>query len=533
MLRSNDLSLAPPVDIHLVLDDMAYTLLELSAGRQVFIFCRRGMSEHFDPVSAMGALSLAEKRIFWAATLDGSAPALLKALQMRPAPLWLDAAQRAKLNDPFLDGLSAPTWLVQPLTNRGALIGAVLLGWNEESVDLSSQQTRLLTTVVHSLELALENARLSEALSEKLQQNQSIQEITREILRKTDLQDVLRLAASGALRLVDGVGCRLVIYDERESPQVAYQVGKSAGLSPTQVHALSGGEELRQRLTPLVIENLTLENADLAESALLWLPLPADQVNLGWMEIYQQGRPITAKDIEAGAVFAGQAAMAIEHARLYRRVQSTAVAEERARMARELHDSISQALYAIFLSSGAADKQLNAGQTYAARASLDIVRNTSQLAMGEMRLLIYELRPPMLDRYGFCGAVQRRLQAVEQRAGLKVTLDLPEGCGLPPALEEPLYRIVQEALNNVIKHALASQVTVSLRREADAILLQVSDDGCGFDDKLIDNGGIGLKTMQERAELMHGEFTIHSAPQQGTTVLVRIPNEENPNSVGG
>ncbi len=510
---------------------MAYTLLEISAARQIFIFCRRGMSENFDPVSALGALSLTDKRSFWASTLNRDAPILLERLRAGSTSFWMDANLRgAAAADSFLAGLQAPALLVSPLFNQGVLIGAILFGWSETPVELSALQQRLIATVTHSLELALENARLNEMLSEKLQQTLSIQDITREILRKTDLQDVLQLIAAGALHLVDAVGCTVYIYDEYAQAQVAYQMGRTSGLNPAQFAHLTQGVDMRQRSTPLVLEDLTAENPELEKCALLVLPLPGDQANLGLMEIFQRERPILPKDVAAAAVFADQAAVAIEHARLYRRVQTTAVAEERARMARELHDSISQSLYAIYLSGGAAVKQMNAGQAAAAQASLDIVCNTAQNAIGEMRLLIYELRPPMLEQYGFCEAVTRRVQAVEERSGLQVHLNLPAACSLPKALEEPLYRITQEALNNVIKHAGATQVQLQLTCEPDTIQLEITDNGRGFDPQAVNHGGVGLKTMQERAELLRGTFVIRSAAQQGTTVQVRIPSKNDPHT---
>lgn len=207
------------------------------------------------------------------------------------------------------------------------------------------------------------------------------------------------------------------------------------------------------------------------------------------------------------------------------RLRAQRVQEERQRLARELHDSVTQALYGITLYSTAATRQLAAGDLATARGSLAEIGATAHEALAELRLLIFELRPPLLAGAGLVAALQARLDAVEGRLGtLKTRLDAPATLELPPAHEETLYRIAQEALNNTLKHAHARQVTVSLHQDAAVTRLRISDDGGGFDPQAEGgHGGLGLRGIAERAALVGARLDVTSAPGAGTTLAVELP----------
>lgn len=197
--------------------------------------------------------------------------------------------------------------------------------------------------------------------------------------------------------------------------------------------------------------------------------------------------------------------------------------EERQRLARELHDSVAQALYGVTLSATAAARLLAAGDTARAATYLGEIRETSEEALREMRLLIFELRPPILEREGLVAALQARLDAVEGRAGgLEATLEARDAPALPPALEEAIYRIAQEALNNVLKHARARRVTVTLEQDGPLARLLVADDGAGFDPSAT-RRGLGLRGMAERAAQIGGTLRVTSAPGRGTLVRLEVP----------
>jgi len=148
-------------------------------------------------------------------------------------------------------------------------------------------------------------------------------------------------------------------------------------------------------------------------------------------------------------------------------------------------------------------------------------------ALKEMRLLIYELRPPVLEQEGLVGALQQRLDAVEGRAGVEARLLVEGDVELAAPVEEALYRIALEALNNTLKHAAATTVTVRISFDRDGVELEVVDDGRGFDPEAArDGGGMGLVTMRERAGQLGGRLTVLSAPGEGTRVTVSVGTDE-------
>jgi signal transduction histidine kinase len=161
--------------------------------------------------------------------------------------------------------------------------------------------------------------------------------------------------------------------------------------------------------------------------------------------------------------------------------QATAILEERQRLARDLHDSVTQALYGITLHAEVARRLLASGDTATAAGYLSALQETAQEALAEMRLLIFDLRPPILGQVGLAAALQVRLDAVEGRANLQTQL-IVDGVGdLPALVEQALYGIVREALNNGLKHAHAQHITVHLWQTQASIALEVADDGVGFD----------------------------------------------------
>ena len=164
---------------------------------------------------------------------------------------------------------------------------------------------------------------------------------------------------------------------------------------------------------------------------------------------------------------------------------------------------------------------------------LERLGEISQQALKEMRLLVYELRPLVLRREGLVGALQQRLDAVEKRAGVDARLLVEGDVEMPTSVEEALYRIAQEALNNALKHAGASNVTVCVRNLKDYIELEVIDDGVGFDLVTVgDNGGMGLTSMRERAEKIDGMLDITSASGEGTRVRVGVYAKHEPRNRG-
>jgi len=222
-----------------------------------------------------------------------------------------------------------------------------------------------------------------------------------------------------------------------------------------------------------------------------------------------------------------QAAVAVENARLYDQARQWAATEERARLARELHDSVTQALFSMTLHARTTHMHLEREGIDPQSPLALSVRQLSDLTQGalaEMRALLFELRPGALREEGLVAALHKQAAALTAREELKVDVQAPAGrIALDETVEEQLYRLSQEALHNVVKHAQATHVQLCLSLQEDSVTLEVSDNGIGFDLAVRHPGHMGLTTMAERASSLRAELEVRSAPGAGTVVRVKVP----------
>ena len=209
---------------------------------------------------------------------------------------------------------------------------------------------------------------------------------------------------------------------------------------------------------------------------------------------------------------------------LYEQAKELAAFQERQRLARELHDSVSQALYAIGLGAQAAHAALERGEREQAIASTEYVSTLAEAGLAEMRALIFELRPESLATEGLVAALQRQVSVLRARYRLTVEAELADEPDVSLEVKQALYRITQEAFHNIVKHARAKTVVIQLVQQKHEITLEVRDDGKGFDLAGAFPGHFGLRSMEERAAQMHGNFTINSGPGEGTCICVSVPH---------
>jgi nitrate/nitrite-specific signal transduction histidine kinase len=242
-------------------------------------------------------------------------------------------------------------------------------------------------------------------------------------------------------------------------------------------------------------------------------------INLGSRSL----RAITPEESSLLASIGHQIGVAVDNARLYEQAQQLAVMKERNRLARDLHDSVTQALYGVTLYAEAATRQLSSGETDMVADHLSEIRITAQESLREMRLLIFELRLPALRSEGLAAALRARLESVESRAGLDTVFRVEGDSKLAHDVEEGLYRIAQEALNNTLKHAHASSVSIVLHHNDRVVSMCIEDDGVGFDPtEARVQSGFGLKGMEERVARLGGKLVINSSPGKGTRIEVEV-----------
>ena len=236
--------------------------------------------------------------------------------------------------------------------------------------------------------------------------------------------------------------------------------------------------------------------------------------------------PVRA-ELEFLSAIADQLSVGLENARLISMAQDRAALEERHRLARELHDSVSQALFGIALGARTAKAQLTRDPSKVAEP-LDYVLQLAEAGLSEMRALIFELRPEALETEGLAVALRKQAEAMRVRYKLEVETTLDTEPDVPLEVKQSLLRIAQEALHNTVKHARATHATLALR-VSDTITLEVSDDGQGFDPASLPASGssvggrLGQRSMRERAEAIGARFELQTSPGQGTRIRVTLP----------
>ncbi len=235
----------------------------------------------------------------------------------------------------------------------------------------------------------------------------------------------------------------------------------------------------------------------------------------------------SAEHARLATAIANQAAIAIENARLHRQAQEFAVLEERQRLARDLHDSVSQALFAVVMATHSA---LTNWETKpdVARQRITSANQLARTAQAEMRALIFELRPDQLETDGLVKALELQTTALQQRGQFTLDVALCEEPALPLQVKEAFYRIAQEAINNALKHAKPGRMAVHLTQRDGRVQLEVTDDGKGFEPDGSYPGHLGLRSMRERAERVSAQLTIESAPKAGTRIRVQYADNTAP-----
>jgi len=392
-------------------------------------------------------------------------------------------------------------------------------------------QSEIATREQTSTALALRNAELNGELQRRLGESESFGRVLVSLLQKTVLEQVLDIVCAEAQGLIGATGSAILLLTDQAWLEVKHRLGRPlAAVERLPVDGSLAGQVVRKG-EPVLLNDPTLFAqaqvyqwpADL--TALLALPLHVNGGIIGVLDVVNKVGGFTEEDVRVMSVFANQAAMAIEHARLQQQAEQLAVLEERQRLARELHDSVTQSLYSVTLYANAAVLALAAGKGEVVSGYLGELQETAREGMRDMRLLIFQLHPPVLEVEGLVAALQTRLAAIEDRAGLQTHFRVEGERRLPIAIEEDLYWIAQEALNNVRKHAAGRHVTVHLHFTDASIRMDVVDDGVGFDLQAVraeGRGSGGLRSITERTARLGGQLTYASKPGEGTRLTVEV-----------
>ena len=315
----------------------------------------------------------------------------------------------------------------------------------------------------------------------------------------------------------------------------------TSGMSAAQIEAIGPLPRTHGLLGAMLTETAPYRTSDIrTDPRFQWWPPPHPRMSsfLG-VPILAKGRVIAAfyltdkigadefseDDQAAVEMLAAHAAIAIENARLFERSRELSVVEERTRLARELHDSVSQTLFSISLVAEAAATLVDRDAAKA-KTQLEGLREMARAATREMRSLIFELRPADLDAEGLVATLRKHIDVLRRVYPMRIEFKENVAARPPPAVEREVYRIAQEALNNAIKHSQADRIDVELSSRDAMISLLVADDGKGFEPKAAELRAtkLGITSMEERAESINGVLRIESS-EAGTRVELEVPVE--------
>lgn len=326
-----------------------------------------------------------------------------------------------------------------------------------------------------------------------------------------------------ALHLVNHEASALELFAQRNLPSEAAMRLRSIALTPDFVARLVQGDAVLTASARDAASELPEPFVLAGDWTYIGCPLVAAGEPLGWLSCYRaSGAPFSPSETTFLMAIARQLGVMVENQRLRQRIGQVAVIEERQRLARDLHDSVTQLLYSLTLFSRAGADAAADGDAARLRLALESTEATSLQALREMRSLLYQLQPPTLEERGLARVLADRVDAVERRVGIEVDFHADEAFRVQEDVERELYFVTTEALNNSLKHARATRLAIRLERVNSHVEIRIADNGRGFA-PLRKSGGLGLQNMRERIERLGGKVEIASKEDEGTSIRIVAP----------
>jgi signal transduction histidine kinase len=431
------------------------------------------------------------------------------------------------------------TFLGVPVMLRGIAYGNLYLTEKAGGVSFTTEDQEIVELLAAQAAVAIENARLYQSAKRWSRQLESLHEVMRSLVEELELETLLELVCA---RLRELIGARLALIALPETPggdlriaavDAADGTGESlAGYPLSRAHSKSG-RVLERRQSARVDSVLEDPEVDQEEARRigartgLYVPLVARGQSIGVIAVHDKlgsDARFSDEDLRLAEIFAARAAVAVSLSERVARDMLRRIVEaqemERRRLARELHDETGQALTSILLGV----KAIRAAATSAeAEVAESDVRAQIVQALQDVRALAVELRPAALDDFGLVAALERLAETFEARSGLVTVVQANVAGRLPTEVETVLYRVVQEALTNVVKHAGAEHVSIVVRSRDGVVAATIDDDGRGFAHEDVREDALGLLGMRERLALVGGTLEVESSPDSGTTIAAEVP----------
>jgi len=448
------------------------------------------------------------------------------------------------LLEEYLHGV-LPFRVIAPLKIEQQTIGALLLGYDQPQ-EYDEMRLRLLTAIADMAGSALHRMgaveKLQRLVLDRTHDLDSIYRVTSAASEANNLQQGLQNALELALEAIHSPsGNIFLLSEDGQSIHLAADVG-----FPPDVHEKLLELKLEDSAQGVVIANNEpfIMHDILSEKYSLWgnhpyqkicyigMPMRVKDRVMGVISALKtNGQPLELEEMTLFSFIADHLGLLIENMRLSQQAEAAAVIEERARLARDLHDSVTQSLYSATLFAEGGRSLLQQNRISEVNHYLAQLQQITRQALKEMRLLVFELRSSALTGTGLADALQLRLESVEERSGVQTLFKTNSLPNLSLRLEENIYRIAIEALNNILKHANASQVQVYLTSTDNILELMIADDGNGFNAQMGKPGaGMGLTSMRERACKIGGDLNIASQPGSGTTITLRLSIDPEKNT---
>jgi signal transduction histidine kinase len=431
------------------------------------------------------------------------------------------------------------SFLGVPIMLRSVAYGNFYLTEKEGGGEFTSEDEELVTLLAAQAAVAIENARLYESATRWSRQLESLHEVVRSLVEEIELDHLLELVCS---RLRDLIGARLALIALPTGDgdlRIAAADGEGEAAQGLLGHLLErdrskSGRVLERRASARVDSVFDDPEVDQDEArrmgvrTALYVPLVARGRAMGIVAVHDKLGPdarFSDGDLRLAEIFAARAAVAVDLSERVARDTVRRVIEaqelERRRLARELHDETGQALTSILL--GLKSIRAAGSEEEAERAEGEL-RELVVQALQDVRSLAVELRPLALDDFGLVPALERLAATFEERSGIRTAIEASlAGERLPAEIETVFYRVVQEALTNVVKHAGAESVSIVLARRDAGVGAVVEDDGRGFDADEVRDDALGLVGMRERLALLGGTLTVESTPGAGTALVAYVP----------
>jgi signal transduction histidine kinase len=428
------------------------------------------------------------------------------------------------------------SFLGLPIMLRGVAYGNLYLTEKEDGQEFTEEDEELTQLLAAQAAVAIENARLYESSTRWLRQVESLNEIGSALASELELEPLLELVARRLQELVEAK-LVLIALPDAGALRIAAAQGESAyGVTGMEL-AVGGSKAGRvlergrsERIDSLLDDPEVDHQAtrQLGVHSALYVPLLVRGLPIGVLIAHDKQGPRPAfreEDLRLAESLAARAAVAVDLSQRIGRDSFRRVVEaqelERARLARELHDETGQALTSILLGLKPLEQAATSDE---ARAAVADVRELVVSTLQSVRRLAVELRPSALDHFGLEAAVERLAETFREQSGLAVDLETQVGSErLTSEAETTLYRVIQEGLTNIVKHAGATRVSILLQRKDTTVVAVIEDDGAGFDPSTTREDALGLAGMRERVSLAGGRLQVESTPGSGTTLVAEVP----------